>query len=33
MHSYEFCDPLVGWLKSFLIGRHQGVCVHDAVSL
>ena len=21
LHSYGFCDPLLGWLKSFLIGR------------
>ena len=33
VHSYGFRDPLLGWLKSFLIGRRQGVCVHDTVSL
>ena len=33
LHSYGFRDPLLGWLKSFLIGRRQGVCVHDTVSL
>ena len=33
LHSYGFRDPLLGWLKSFLIGRRQRVCVHDAVSL
>ena len=33
LHSYGFGDPLLGWLKSFLIGRRQGVCVHDTVSL
>ena len=32
LHSYGFCDPLLGWLKSFLIGRHQRVCIHDTVS-
>ena len=32
LNSYGFCDPLLGWLKSFLIGRHQRVCVHDTVS-
>ena len=33
LHSYGFRDPLLGWLKSFLIGRRQRVCVHDTVSL
>ena len=33
LHSYGFRDPLLGWLKSFLIGRRQSVCVHDTVSL
>ena len=33
LHSYGFRDPLLGWLKSFLIGRRQRVCVNDTVSL
>ena len=33
LHSYGFRDPLIGWLKSFLIGRRQRVCVHDTVSM
>ena len=33
LHSYGFRNPLLGWLKSFLIGRRQRVCVHDNVSL
>ena len=33
LNSYGFRDPLLGWLKSFLIGRRQRVCVHDTVSL
>ena len=33
VHSYGFRDPLLGWHKSFLIGRRQRVCVHDAVSV
>ena len=33
LHSYGFCDPLLGSLKSFLIGRRQRVCVHVTVSL
>ena len=33
LHSYGFCDPLLSWLKSFLIGRSQSECVHDTVSL
>ena len=33
LHSYGFRDPLLGWLKSFHIGRRQRVCVHDTVSL
>ena len=33
LHSNRFRDPLLGWLKSFLIGRRQRVCVHDTVSL
>ena len=33
LHSYGSRDPLLGWLKSFLIGRCQRVCVHDTVSL
>ena len=33
LHSYGFRDPLLGWLKSFIIGRRQRVCVHDTVSL
>ena len=33
LHSNGFCDPLLGWLKSFLIGRRQRVYVHDTVSL
>ena len=33
LHSYGFQDPLLGWLKSFLIGRSQKICVHDTVSL
>ena len=33
LHSYGFHDPLLGWLKSFLIGRRQRVCAHDTVSL
>ena len=33
LHSYGFRDPLLGWLKSFLIGQRQRVCVHDTVSL
>ena len=32
LHSYAFRDPHLGWLKSFLIGRRQRACVHDAVS-
>ena len=32
LHSYGFHDPLLGWLKSFLIGQRQRVCVHDTVS-
>ena len=33
LHSSGFCDPLLGWLKSFLLGQRQRVCVHDTVSL
>ena len=33
LHSYGFCDPLLGWHKLLLIGRCQRVCVHDIVSL
>ena len=33
LHSCGFCDPLLGWLKSFLIGRRQRICVHDTVYL
>ena len=33
LHSYGFRDPLLGCLRSFLIGRRQKVCVHDTVSL
>ena len=33
LHSYGFRDPLLGSLKSYLIGRRQRVCVHDTVSL
>ena len=33
LDSYEFRDSLLGWLKSFLIGQRQRVCVHDTVSL
>ena len=32
LHSYGFRDPLLGWLKSFLIVRRQRVCLHDTVS-
>ena len=32
LHSYGFCDPIQGWLKSFLIGRRQKVCGLDTVS-
>ena len=32
LHSYGFRDPLLGWLKSFFIGRRQRVCFHDSVS-
>ena len=33
VNAYVFCDPLLGWLKSFLIGRRQRVYVHVTVSL
>ena len=33
LHSYGVRDPLLGWHKSFLIGRRQRVCVNDTVSL
>ena len=33
LHSYGFRDPLLGWLKSFPIGRCQRVYVHDTASL
>ena len=29
LHAYGFCDPQLTWLMSFVIGRHQNVCVHD----
>ena len=32
LHSYGFRDPLLGRRMSFIVGRHQVVCVHDAVS-
>ena len=32
LHSHGFRDPLLGRLKSFIIGRRQRVCVHDTVS-
>ena len=31
LHSYGLRDPPIGWLKSFLIGRRQRVCVHETV--
>ena len=32
LNSYGFPNPLLGWLKSFLTGRRQKVCVHGTVS-